>query len=132
MCSEHVSVARCRRTMAAGQRGINWGGSLLLGLVATGAGMQRKPARWRWMAELRLQRSLTAPRHTIQLFFFFFSRSCKDRDIHAHGLSADQTDVFCFCMILPLSLRTTLQHRPRKNKSLHIKQWRLSATIMNC
>lgn len=126
-----MSVARCHRTMATAQRGTNWGGSLLIGLVATGAGMQRKPACWRWMAEPRLQRSLSAPRHTIWPFFFFFGRSCKDRDIHAHGLSADQTDVLCFCMLLPSSAKTTLQHRHQEKKSVHLKRWRLSTIIIN-
>lgn len=48
------------------------------------------------------------------LYGFFLVRSCKDVDIRTHGLSAAQTDVFCFCMILPLSLGTTLLRRHRK------------------
>lgn len=50
---------------------------------------------------------------------FFFGRSCKDGDIRTHGLSAAQTDVFCFCMILLLSLRTTLLRRHRQTISTH-------------
>lgn len=41
-------------------------------------------------------------------YMAFFGGSCKDRDIRAHGLSADQTDVLCFSIISPLSPRTTL------------------------
>lgn len=112
-----MSVARCRRTMATGQRGTNWGGSLLIGLVATGAGMQRKPACWRWMAEPRLQRSFTAPRHTIWPFFLVGHART---ETFAHMAYQHIKRMSCFRMILPLSLRTTLQHRHRKTTNPYV------------
>lgn len=125
-----MSVARCHCTMATGQRGTNWGGSLLIGLVATGAGMQRKPARWRWMAEPRLQRSpLTAPRHPIWLFFGKVMQGRR----HSHTWLISSTNgCLLFLYDLAVKPRDYAATQEQKNKSVHMKQWWLSPIIINC